>query len=272
MRVSGRFADNAGKIYSVCRVELLYPARRSWLSSDKEWLGGDHRMSFGKFAVLLSKSPYEKEVMIEVYCRGAKGGYRSPVITYAKSRDIDLGDVVLERAIAADFQETICSRDVRRAKQALSRGQDPNAVFLEGFGRGHTPLSLALRSYECDNPARFELVSLLVENGADVNKKTNTRPGNAPLSMAVQNANVQLVEYLLQKGADVNARDVLDQTPLLDVAGNRSQHAYEIAEVLLKAGADPHAKSFSGETGDVLAERWRQPKVAELIRRAQQKR
>lgn len=269
--VSGKLTDRTGKIYSVCRVELLYPARKSWLNSEREWLGGDHLMEFGKFALLLSRPAQEKEVMIEVSCRGAKSGYRSPVIALEKSRDINLGEVVLERTATPDFQEALCARDVRRAKQALSGGQDPNAVFANGFGKGHTPLSLALRSYECDNPASLELVSLLVENGAKVNKNKNTIVKALPISIAVQSEDVQLIEYLLQKGADVNARDVLEKTPLLNVAEKRSERSYKIAEILLRAGADPHARSFTGETADVLAERWEQPHVAELIRRAQRK-
>jgi len=270
LRASGSVADGAGKIYAVCRIEPLMQWQL-FLSSKKKWGSGGYRIESGKFATSFTISPDDKETIIEVSCRGAKGVYRSPIFSLTESRDIDLGHVVLERATTVSLQEAVCGRNIGQTKLALATGEDPNAIFTEGFGKGHTPLTLALASTDCKGPVSLEIVSLLVENRADVNKKSNTRLDVTPLFEAVGSSNVQAVEYLVQKGADVNARNTLEKTPLLDVAENRSEHAYKIAEVLLKAGADPHAESFTGETADVSAERWDQPDIAELIRRAKQK-
>ena len=271
LQVSGKFTDGTGKIYSVCRVQILYPARKSWSNPDKTWRGGDYRIDFDRLATSFTISPYEKATVIEVDCRGAGSGYRSPVYSLDESRDIDVGHVVLERANTLSLQEALCRRDVRGAKLALSKGQDPNSIFTEGFGKGHTPLTMALTSSDCQSPASFELVSLLVESGADVNKRADTRERTTPLFEAVHASNVQSVEYLLQRGADVNARDAIGQTPLMAFPGGRSERNYQIAEILLKAGADPNVESNTGMTADDWAELMGHGDVAELIRRAKQK-
>lgn len=271
LRASGSFADGAGKIYTVCRIEPLMPEWKPLFSSDKKWLGGTYRIDSGKFATSFTISPHEKKTIIEVNCRGAKSGYRSPIFSLAESRDIELGHVVLERAASVSFQEALCSRDVGRTKLALSTGEDPNVIFTEGFGKGHTPLTLALTPHDCQSPANFELVALLVESGADVNKRPDTRLQATPLFEAVSSANVQSVEYLLKKGADVNARDIIGRTPLMEFGRDRSERSYRIAEILLKAGADPRIESSTGTTAEGEAEMMGHKDIADLIRRARQK-
>ena len=66
---------------------------------------------------------------------------------------------------------------------------------------GRTPLGAAISKAATDN---FEFVRLLVESGADINKKTIVYFLVTPFCAACQNAagNVQLLQYMVEHGAD----------------------------------------------------------------------
>lgn len=77
----------------------------------------------------------------------------------------------------------------------------------------------------------------LVENGYDVNA-FDSDVHYTPLHYAAVAEQLEIVRYLLSVGADINAHDVrhVGETPLGAVARNCS---YELAEILINAGADP---------------------------------
>ena len=80
-------------------------------------------------------------------------------------------------------------------------------------------------------------VKELVENGYDVNAFDDSI-SFTPLHYAVKSGHTEVVKYLLSVGADVNANEEekIGETPLGQVAANCS---YEMAELLVKAGANP---------------------------------
>ena len=57
-----------------------------------------------------------------------------------------------------------------------------------------------------------EIAKLLIENGADVNKKDGFKMTN--LMLAANNQNIELVKLLLKNGADKNAKDDNGMTAL----------------------------------------------------------
>ena len=81
-----------------------------------------------------------------------------------------------------------------------------------------------------------------VEEGFDVNA-FDEGLSLTPLHYAVRGEHLKVAEYLLSVGADVNAHDevAIGETPLGDVAAGCS---YEMAELLVKAGADPTIKGW----------------------------
>ena len=99
----------------------------------------------------------------------------------------------------------------------------------------------------------------LVESGYDVNAFDDGL-SFTPLHYAVKGGHVEVVKYLLSVGANVNAHEEekIGETPLGEVAANCS---YEMAELLVKAGANPtipgwmqltaldHARSRKREEG-----------------------
>lgn len=106
----------------------------------------------------------------------------------------------------------------------------------------------------------------MIEHGADINNLTDDS-GESPLHMAVYIARVPAVELLIKAGAFVNATTTNDlDTPLhfIGKSENTTTHLlktnqfwqidnydddlYNIAELLIKSGADLNAKNANGET------------------------
>lgn len=105
----------------------------------------------------------------------------------------------------------------------------------------------------------------MIENGADINHRSDCS-GNSPLHIAVFHTRVPVVELLINAGAFVNATTNDWNTPLHFIgmsesftAGltrdgrywnmeNYDDDSYNIAELLMKNGADLNAKNVNGET------------------------
>ena len=79
-------------------------------------------------------------------------------------------------------------------------------------------------------------VKRLVGEGVPVDKFDEI--GMTPLHYAADAGHLDVARFLIASGADVNAHDEaqIGETPLGQVAGNCS---YEMAELLVDAGADP---------------------------------
>ncbi len=82
----------------------------------------------------------------------------------------------------------------------------------------------------------------LVEKGYDVSAFDDDL-SLTPLHYAAKNEHIDVMKYLLSVGADVNARDEgrIAETPLGEVAATCS---YEVAELLVRAGANPSIKGW----------------------------
>ena len=83
----------------------------------------------------------------------------------------------------------------------------------------------------------LDKVKELIEKGYDVNA-SDANLTLTPLHYAVRGEFFEVTKYLLKNGANVNAHDEdeIGETPLGDVAATCS---YEMAELLVKAGANP---------------------------------
>lgn len=102
---------------------------------------------------------------------------------------------------------------------------------------GFTPLYLSVnKGYE-------EIVTLLVNNGADLNLSDNIH-GNSPLYMACFWGLENIVITLLQAGAEINKVTKLGITEL-QVAANQGH--LNIVKTLINAGADVFAKTPDGQ-------------------------
>ena len=89
------------------------------------------------------------------------------------------------------------------------------------------------------------LVEYLVKNGADVNAVSEKHDNVTPLITAVRERRPQAVSILLAAGAQPDAVNSKGRTALTFAVGNRDEKEnLEMAEALLKAGADPNREDL----------------------------
>ncbi|KAK7865662.1 hypothetical protein R5R35_006914 [Gryllus longicercus] len=115
-------------------------------------------------------------------------------------------------------------------KWLVEHGANVNAIS----DTGSTPVRSACFMTHVD------VVSYLVEHGADILRPNYN--GGTCLINSVQS--VQLCLFLLQHGAAVNTRDIQNKTALHYAI---QEHRLETTKLLLEHGADPHARSRSGD-------------------------
>ena len=127
----------------------------------------------------------------------------------------------------------------------LKAGAKPNAAS----GVGETALMVAAHS------GSARVVTALLDAGADL-KATEASAGQTALMRAVAENHADVVGLLLDRGADVSARSKNRFTALLFAA---QQGNIEIAQRLLKAGANVNDTAPDGIAGDTNALRTFKP-------------
>lgn len=101
-----------------------------------------------------------------------------------------------------------------------------------------------------------ELVLKLIKKGADINSSYlcfGEDIGWTPILYAVQLNNIEIVSILINNGANVNPKNINGWTPLHAVM--RLENPSEILLMLFKAGADITVK-YAGETPIEFAKRF----------------
>ena len=180
-----------------------------------------------------------------------------------------------------DFFKAIQSDDANTVKSLIQRGFDPNTPDPKGqFG-----LYLALREpslkvakllietpklkIDARNPVdesplmmaalkgHTELVQLLIDKGADVNKT-----GWAPLHYAASFGHLQIMQMLLDAHAYIDAESPNGSTPLMMAAQYGTASAVKL---LLEGGADPLVKNQLGLTAIDFAQNVQRPESVEII-------
>jgi len=121
------------------------------------------------------------------------------------------------------------------------------------------PLSIHSRGWTGDSPLHWpahnnhvEIVSILIDAGADIEADEVNWIGGKPLHWASEHA-PDSVRLLLQAGADVNSRNIRKDSKFHQVTPlimNATQHddCHQVTELLLAAGADIKATDAEGKT------------------------
>jgi hypothetical protein len=126
------------------------------------------------------------------------------------------------------------------ARLMLERGADARATNKSAA----TPLAYLARANLPKAKAKASVFAAraLLEKGAGVN--AGDREEITPLMWAVNRGNLPLIRFLIDAGADVNAKDRVkyNESTVLMYA-----QRVDVAELLLRHGADPSACNASGE-------------------------
>ena len=150
--------------------------------------------------------------------------------------------------------------------KAVENGDKDVVTFLIDHGAnvaikdkcGYTALHRACIIYHDCSP---EVLSCLIENGADVNLSTDKN--RTPLMTACEYGHVNTVTILIEHGANVNLQD-RDGLTVVHYAVRGSQ-ACEILSCLMENGADVDAKTFDDCTPLMRAAEIGDTKVATFL-------
>lgn len=139
---------------------------------------------------------------------------------YLASRD-HLGEIPLKAAIGYG--------NLSLVESMLGHGADPNVEVDDGY-------TCLLTAIESEDPASLRIVAALIRAGADVNRPGRT--GWTPLHMTAVRGQVEKARLLIEAGADVDRRKAIDaeETPLMEAAYNGRAG---MVRLLLDHGADP---------------------------------
>ena len=127
-----------------------------------------------------------------------------------------------------------------QVKSALEQGANPN---FKGKG-GFTPIVIAARN------GYLDIVQYLLDHGAEMDKRDNSRKKSALLAAAFKSQN-QVAEYLMTHGADINAQAINGFTPLHDAAWVGD---YQLVKMLVEHGARTDIRNNDGQTALQCAE------------------
>lgn len=136
----------------------------------------------------------------------------------------------------------------------LEQGADPHVKCKDGYGGYATPLMRAASKGIIIGQS--ELAMALVHKGADVNVCDSSK--YTPLHYSVTASSPELAKVLIDAGADVNALSDRSMTSL-HITSRFMPLPFplyaEVADLLLKAGADPFIKDKRGRTAYEIFER-----------------
>lgn len=152
----------------------------------------------------------------------------------------EIVEVLLSRNPELDIFEAAAAGQAERVGALTEKDRTlVNAISSDGF----SPLHLA---------AFFghpEVVSLLIDRGADVNRVSGNPMRVVPLHSALAHRHADAVfrtaELLLSRGAEVNIEQVGGWTPLHQAVTHRLT---DLVKLLLTYGADPEVKAQNGKT------------------------
>jgi ankyrin repeat protein len=133
--------------------------------------------------------------------------------------------------------------------------EHPEHVNAKG-GKHDTPLHAAVAA------GRGNILSLLIEHGADMEARSNSLYGGTPLTRAAWDGRLEVGQILLDLGANINAGDIIGETSLI----NAARKGYvEFARMLLERGAAIDAQSNDDDTALHCAIRYGSAHVVRLL-------
>jgi ankyrin repeat protein len=146
--------------------------------------------------------------------------------------------------------------DFDAVSRIFNRSGNPNLVDVSG----HTALHFACLS------ASEEMVTLLIENGAEVNALSTTC--ETPLHWAVSSNSLGKVAALLHHSASVDIKDALGRTPLYWAV---SRNLRDVVTLLANHGANLNISDNNGKTLTEVASEGGYEEISNLLGKLQKK-
>jgi N-acyl-D-amino-acid deacylase len=182
---------------------------------------------------------------------------------------------------AIPLVEAIWSQDIKKVKQLIAEGADPDAKTASGGNRPAWMWAIAARDQHATELLLSKLTTVNRAEALLVAANRNDLPlsqtlfakgmpvdgraidGATALLVAAASGHVDTVRLLLERGASVNLADHHRDTALMAAVRAGS---LESVKLLLAAGADANARDQAGRTALTWATRSRQPDVIAALR------
>ena len=173
---------------------------------------------------------------------------------------LELAQQIAQARSELDLCEAACSGDV----ESMGRLLDAEPEAIDRFAPdGFQAIGLAAHF------GHRELLGMLIERGAEVDRPSRNRMALRPLHSAVAHPDraraLGLARLLIEAGANPDARREGGLTPLHDAVAN--EHL-ELVELLLAAGAHPHLSNDEGDSPLQLAQLRGYARIADRLDRA----
>ncbi len=175
-------------------------------------------------------------------CAAARNdGGVSAVLWALYHRRADMVAVLQAAKPSLDLFEACALGDAKRVGECLA--QDPSSL-VEFSPDGYFPLGLACFF------GRREVVSLLLERGADIHTAARNPMKVQSLHAAAAADDAEICRWLLDRGADPNARQQMGWTPFQQAVHKKNA---DLVRLMLAHGADPRQPNDEGKTALDLA-------------------
>jgi ankyrin repeat protein len=115
--------------------------------------------------------------------------------------------------------------DASGVRQLLQAGVDPNTFDEAGLAALH----------HAAEKEHLEIVSLLLEHGADVNAQDSRRLGNTPLGEVAATCSVAMAQLLVEAGANPTLRGWMQLSALDHSRGRKRGDGPRVHELLVRA-------------------------------------
>jgi ankyrin repeat protein len=185
-------------------------------------------------------------------------GGESPLLAAIYRNADQIVDVLAMRR-ALDVFEASAVGGLERVEELI---REDRTLVTSYSADGWTPLHLAAFF------ARRDVAELLLGRGASLQALSTNYMANTPLHAAVAGKqDLEVVTLLVERGADVNARGATGVTAL-HLAASRGNEA--LVEFLLRRGASPSARLDDGKTPAIVAREHGHETVAGRLREAEE--
>ncbi|MBT3589260.1 MAG: hypothetical protein HOB68_04135 [Candidatus Marinimicrobia bacterium] len=165
------------------------------------------------------------------------------------------------------FEQGILNEDFDVIKEQIEAGINVNKKLSTGFLPINEIITPALGLLVEITSPNIMIVKLLLQGGADLNKQSGLE-GSTPLTQASFYGYLNIVKLLVDCGADINSSDKSNASALMYSTMCKNDNKYEIAEYLLKKGADVNRKeSTIGLNALGGAMRFNDTKMIQLLKK-----